>query len=79
MMKASQYIANFDSASAMLRATASFLRGEDFPVLGSVPRVLSAAMRPVAAAVNTLPKRVREGVYVWSGASEAVPPEGSVR
>ncbi len=74
-LKASKYIASFDSASAMLRATAGFLRGEDFPVLGSVPRALSPAMRPVAAAVNALPQRVREGVYVWSGASEAIQPE----
>jgi len=58
----------------MLRATASFLRGRDFPVLGSVPKVLAPAMRPVAAAVNWLPERAREGVYVWSGASEAIPP-----
>jgi hypothetical protein len=38
-------------------------------------------MRPVAAAVNLLPERAREGVYAWSGASEAVSPDrlGGVR
>ena len=80
-MNPSAYIAGFDSASAMLRATASFLRGRDFPVLGSVPRVLVPVMRPVAAAVNMLPERARESVYVWSGANEAIQPSklGGVR
>ena len=79
-MNPSAYIAGFDSASAMLRATASFLRGRDFPVLGSVPRVLVPVMRPVAA-VNLLPERAKESVYVWSGANEAIRPSklGGVR
>lgn len=61
-VKVLQYIANFDSASAMLRATAGSLYGRDFPVLGSAPKVLAPAMQPVAAAVNALPGRVREGI-----------------
>ena len=74
-MKSPEYVANFDSATAMLRATARYLRGEDFPALGVTPRSLAPAMRPVAAAVNALPERVREGVYSWSGWSEAIPPK----
>jgi len=38
-------------------------------------------MRPVAAAVNVLPERAKESVYVWSGANEAILPSklGEVR
>ena len=80
-MKAPGYVANFDSATAMLRATARYLRGEDFPALGVVPRSLAPAMSPVAAIINALPERVREGVYSWSGWSEAIPAKklGEVR
>src|SRR5215208_1967688 len=65
----------------MLRATAGFLRGEDFPVLGTVPRRLAPVMPAVGAAVNALPGRMRELVYARSGAKEAIPPEklGDVR
>ncbi len=59
----------------MLRALSAHLRGEDFRVLGSVPKPLAPLMRPVAAAVNALPRRIREGVYTYSGANEAIPPE----
>jgi hypothetical protein len=80
-MKPTRYVANFDSATAMLRATAHYLRGEDFPALDVVPRSLAPAMRPVVAAVNALPEGVRESVYVWGGWGEALPPEklGEVR
>ncbi len=37
MRVAPPYIANFDSASGMLRATAAYLRGEDFPGMGTAP------------------------------------------
>jgi hypothetical protein len=80
-VKAPEYVANFDSATAMLLATAGYLRREDFPALGVVSRSLAPAMRPVAAAVNALPARAREGVYSWSGWSEAISPKklGEVR
>lgn len=74
-MRPSRYVASFDSATAMLRATAGFLRGEDFPVLGTVPKRLAPAMLPVAAIVNALPERAREVIYARSGAIEAIPPE----
>jgi hypothetical protein len=63
------YIADFDSATAMLRATAAMLRGEDFPALG-----LSPAMKPLAKSVNLLPQSARETVYALGGWWEAVPP-----
>ena len=80
-MKAPGYVANFDSATAMLRATARYLRGEDFPTLGVAPGPLAPVLRAVAAGANPLPRRIREGVYAWSGWNEAIPPErrGEVR
>src|SRR5438105_15158784 len=66
-------IANFDSATAMLRALANYLRGEDFPLLGTMPRWMEPVMRLVGAAVNTLPRSLREQVYIWSGWNEAIP------
>jgi hypothetical protein len=63
------FIANFDSASAMALATARFLRGEDFPALGQ-PR----ALKPFAKRANILPKRAREKMFIASGAAETVSP-----
>ena len=75
-MKAPRYIANFDSASAMLRALGRFLEGKDFPGLGIQP-----TLEPLAPAVNALPRRARELLYIWSGWREAIPTEqlGAVR
>jgi hypothetical protein len=69
-MKAPDYVANFDSASAMLRATARFLRGRDFPTLG-----VRSPLEPVAPLLRRLPDRILEQLYIWSGASEAMPAE----
>lgn len=68
---APRFIANFDSASAMLRALGRYLRGKDFPRLGMLP----AAMDPLAPVMNSLPSNVKDQVYTWSGWAEAVPPE----
>jgi hypothetical protein len=65
-------IANFDSASAMLRATANYLHGMDFPLLGSLPRWLLPVMLATGATVNTLPAGLRDQVYIWSGWLEAI-------
>jgi hypothetical protein len=62
------YLANFDSASAMLRATARFLRGRDFPTLG-----VRSPLELIAPALRRLPNPVLEQLYIWSGASEAAP------
>ena len=62
------YIADFDSASAMLRALSACLHGEDFANLG-----MSAWLRPPVLATGLLPPRLREAVYAWSGWAEATP------
>jgi hypothetical protein len=69
------FVADFDSATAMAEATAAYLRGEDWPALGN-PRVLEA---PVSHA-NLLPQKVREKVFILSGALETISPKrlGSV-
>jgi hypothetical protein len=68
------YLAAFDSSTAMLRATARFLHGHDFPQLGTH---LSAdwLFEPVARGINALPARLREYIYKLSGATEAIAPE----
>jgi hypothetical protein len=73
--KPAGYIANFGSEAAMLRALGNYLRGEDFPMTGVMSPSIEPLMKPLVAAVNALPKRVREEVYTWSGRSEAVPPK----
>jgi hypothetical protein len=74
-MKPTSYIADFDSAAAMLRALANYLRGRDFPLLGAMPRWRSFDMKGVAHLVNRLPNPVKEQVYIWSGRYEAIKPQ----
>lgn len=74
-VKTPSYVANFDSATAMLRACAAYLRGEDFPALGALPKGIVPIMRPVTAAVNALPRRLREEVYARASSNEAIRPE----
>lgn len=69
-LKPPPYLANFDSASGMLRATARVLRGQDFPTLGT-----RSPLELIAPLVNRLPRVVLGQLYIWSGASEAAPPE----
>jgi hypothetical protein len=64
------FIANFDSATAMARATAKFLHGKDFPALG-----LSPMLKPFAAKANLLPKPIRRQLYIFSGWNESLPPK----
>ena len=61
-------VAAFDSASAMLRATAAYLHREDFPGLG-VDHPLERAL----PAVNVLPRKLREQAYSLGGWGEAIP------
>jgi hypothetical protein len=68
-MKAPRYIADFDSSTGMLRATARFLHGKGFPMLGLSP---APVLKLYAAAVNLLPERPREFVYSISGAKEGI-------
>ena len=73
-LKPTSYIANFDSAAAMLRALANYLRGRDFPLLGTGTNRREPFLAPVAALVNALPRVLREQVYIWSGRFEAIRP-----
>jgi hypothetical protein len=63
------FVADFDSASAMVQASARFLHGEDFPGLG-----LSRRLEPLAIAVNYLPRPLRRFIYTYSGGAEAIAP-----
>jgi hypothetical protein len=68
-------IAGFDSATAMLRAVASFLHDRDMRALGAVPRPLAPLAERVVPLVNLLPDRAREAIYSAGSGHEAVPPE----
>ncbi|KAL1976099.1 hypothetical protein VTN31DRAFT_4491 [Thermomyces dupontii] len=68
-----QGIADFDSASSMLRAISRHLHFRDFPQLG-VPTSLAAAM-PL---INYLPSSLRDSVYSQVGASEATDDVSSI-
>lgn len=65
------YIANLDSSTTLVRATARYLHGEDFPRLGIIPEFL----KPLQSAANHLPRWGRQTLYTWSGANEAIAPE----
>lgn len=62
-----RYLADFDSASGMVRALAAALHGQPFFGLG-----LSRALAPLAIGVNALPLGLRKSVYAWSGWAEAI-------
>jgi hypothetical protein len=68
-------VANFDSATAMVRALAGFLHGRDFPLLGELPPWSESVMRGVGNLVNALPQVLREQVYIWGGWAETIAPE----
>jgi hypothetical protein len=63
------YLADFDSATAMLRALAAFLHCRDLPDLG-----LSSALRPLAIGTNLLPTPLRQEIYKLGGYFESVEP-----
>jgi hypothetical protein len=67
--RAPRFIAAFDSTSAMVRALGNYLHGKDFPGLGGT----APPSEFLAAAVNALPRAVREQLYIWSGWGEAIP------
>jgi hypothetical protein len=68
---APRFIANFDSASAMLRAQGRYLRGKDFARLGMLPPTMDL----LAPVMNSLPAGIKDTVYTWSGWAEGVPAE----
>lgn len=65
--------ADFDSATVMTTATARFLAGKDFPILG---KRFGWALRPLLIGVNHLPERTKRWLYRTGsgreGLSEAV-------
>ena len=64
------YLADFDSATAMLRALAAFLHGRDFANLG-----LTSALKPLAIGANLVPTTLRQEIYKLGGYFEAVAPD----
>lgn len=72
---AADSIANFDSATAILRGAATALHGTDLPAIGAVPRAVAPLVVRVVPLVNALPRRAREQVYRYGSGGEAVPPE----
>jgi hypothetical protein len=73
-MKQKPYVAGFDSSSAMLRATSSFLKGRDFPNLGMMPKTMVPVMNAIGGAINRLPSQLKPAIYTASTVSESVPP-----
>jgi hypothetical protein len=67
---APSFLADFDSASAMLRATSNVLHGWDYPTLGQ-PRLL----KPFVRSVNLLPTRARQQVFALGGMIEGQWPD----
>jgi hypothetical protein len=63
------FVANFDSATGMVRALGAALRGEPFPALGESPLL----KLPVRHA-NLLPWQLRRALYIFSGWQESRPP-----
>lgn len=66
---AAHFVADFDSATAMLKALSCSLRGDVFRDMG-----MPAPLRPAAVAANRLPARLRRAIYAIAGRLEAVPP-----
>src|SRR5690348_8552855 len=66
------YVADFDSATGMLRALSRCVGGQDFPLLGTLPKWSGVPMRGLGAAINAMPQWLQEQVYIWSGWCEAV-------
>jgi hypothetical protein len=63
------YVANFDSASSFLRATALYLKGKDFPAWG-----LTGALKSILPLANYLPQQPREILYAAGGMNEGLSP-----
>lgn len=74
-LKEPGYIANFDSATAMLRGVANHLNDKDLPMMGTQSKPVANALRPVGRLLNSLPVVAREKTYALSGRAEAIPPD----
>jgi hypothetical protein len=69
-MSTPEHLADFDSATAMVRATAASLRHKGFPDLGQ-----SRLLEPPTRMANLLPWSIRRRIYIASGWLESRPPE----
>jgi hypothetical protein len=80
-MRPDKQIADFDSATGMLRVLANFLHGRDAPLLARYPAAAEPAIAGLLGAANRLPRRLKEKAYAASGWTEALPPDrmGDVR
>lgn len=72
-MKPQDYVADFDSASAMVRAIARTMRHKDMRALGTRFAPFASLARPWSHVLDRLPAAMREQVYIWSGFMEALP------
>jgi hypothetical protein len=63
--------ADFDSATAMVSATARFLQGQSFPVLG---KPHGDMLRPLLVSLNQLPRRARNWIYRTGSGREGIDP-----
>jgi pimeloyl-ACP methyl ester carboxylesterase len=63
-----RFVADFDSASVMLRASSRGVEGEDFPQVG-----IRHPLAPLVPVGNVLPRRIAEAVYAMAGWAEGIP------
>jgi hypothetical protein len=68
-------IFRFDSAVAMVRALARYLRGKDYPAPGIGAGALEPLLEIAAAGVNALPTRLREIAYLRGQWADGIAPE----
>lgn len=66
---APRFVANFDSASSMIRTLGAYLKGGPAPGVGGMAPPSSR----LARAVNAIPWPVKDKLYAVSGAMEAIP------
>jgi pimeloyl-ACP methyl ester carboxylesterase len=66
-----RFVADFDSASVMLRASSRGVEGEDFPQVG-----IRHPLAPLVPVGNVLPRRLAEAVYAMAGWAEGIPASG---
>lgn len=70
---AEQSLAQFDSATTMLKGAAAWLHGRSLPAMGAVPRPLAPVVERLIEAARVLPRGTREWLYRAGSGSEAVP------
>ena len=70
-MKVTGHLADFDSATAMLRALSRFLDGRDFPMLGTQPVSITAEYLPPHVSCRPAELHAAETEYRLSCEAEA--------